>query len=342
MCTALHFKTNDRYFGRTLDNDCSFGEKVVITPRNFPVEFRNGKKSEHHYAIIGTALIKEDYPLYFDAVNEKGLCIAGLRFAQSVKYSKHCDSKESISVFELIPRLLCECKSVKEVTEIIKNSVIVDTPFSQELLSAPLHWMIADSESTMVLEAVESGIKIYDTNIGVLTNEPPFPIQLAKLNDYMCLSNNAAKNNFSKEIQLNEYSRGMGAIGLPGDLSSSSRFVRAAFFKLNSVCEKDENTSISQFFHILDTVSQPLGGCITENGKYETTVYNSCCNADKGIYYYTTYGDRTVKAVDLHAEDLEGEILISYNMESKLTLRFQNHISPPCCETHKEQVPSAF
>lgn len=342
MCTALHLKTGDRYFGRTLDNDCSFGEKVVITPRNFPFKFTSGKSSANHYAIIGTALIKKNYPLYFDAVNEKGLCIAGLRFAQSAKYSEHCNSKESIAVFELIPRILCECKSVKEVTEIIKSSAIVDTPFSKELPSAPLHWMIADSESTVVIESVENGINIYDASLGVLTNEPPFPIQLAKLNDYIGISNCAVQNNFSKEIHLNEYSRGMGAIGLPGDLSSSSRFVRAAFFKLNSVCEKDENASISQFFHILDTVSQPLGGCITENRKYETTVYTSCCNADKGIYYYTTYGDRTVKAVDLHAEDLEGKILISYNMESKLTLRFQNRLSPPCCETHKEQVPSAF
>ena len=80
MCTAATYQTKDFYMGRTLDYECSYGEEIVITPRHYPIEFRYAEKNENHYAIIGTAHIAEGYPLYYDAVNEKGLGMAGLNF----------------------------------------------------------------------------------------------------------------------------------------------------------------------------------------------------------------------------------------------------------------------
>jgi len=134
------------------------------------------------------------------------------------------------------------------------------------------------------------------------------------LNNYMTLSKNEPVNTFADGFMLNTYSRGMGAMGLPGDLSSMSRFVRAAFAKLNSVSEESEEKSVSQFFHILGAVEMQRGLVVMGDGKYDITVYSSCCNTDKGIYYYKTYDNWQIKEVDMYKENLDGEVLVQYSL----------------------------
>ncbi len=324
MCTAITYRTKDFYFGRTLDYTFSFGESIVITPRNFIFDFRDKGIMQKHYAIIGAALLKSDYPLYYDAVNEKGLCMAGLNFVGNAIYNKPTPLKDNIAQFELIPWILGQCANVKEAEEKLKNSNITNTAFSSELPAASLHWIIADKNSCITVEAVKDGLKVYKNLVGVLTNNPTFPEQLLNLNNYMHLSAKPPKNRFSKELNLKPYSLGMGALGLPGDLSSQSRFVRAAFTKLNSVSGINEEESVSQFFHILETVSQTNGCTRTQNGEYEKTIYTSCINADKGIYYYTTYHNRQITAVDMFREKLDDNTLFSYLRITQEQINMQN------------------
>ena len=201
---------------------------------------------------------------------------------------------------------------------------ITDKPFSDELPVSQLHWMIADQKEAVTVEAVEEGLRVYPNPIGVLTNNPPFDKQLFQLNNYMHLSPEEPENRFSELVELNHYSRGMGALGLPGDLSSQSRFVRAAFTKLNSVCGMSEGESVSQFFHILDTVAQTRGCCKVGENAYEITVYSSCCNTDKGIYYYTSYENRQINAVNLHRENLDGTFLVRYPLADGEQIKRQN------------------
>lgn len=324
MCTAISYKTDNLYFGRTLDYDFSYCEEICITPRNFTFNFKHVQPLKSHYAIIGMAYTVDDYPLYYDAVNEKGLCIAGLNFVGNASYNAKNTIKDNIAVFELIPWILGQCSTIDDVKRLLKKINITDTAFSDALPPASLHWLIADKNRSVTLEAVQNGMFVYDNPVGVLTNNPPFDIQLFSLNDYRHLSASATANTFCDGIDLCEYSRGMGAIGLPGDLSSRSRFVRAAFTKANSVCGKGEAESVSQFFHIMDTVSQTRGCCDIGDRQYEITVYTSCCNADKGIYYYTTYSNRQITAVDMHKEDLNGSILIRYPLVKEMQINFQN------------------
>lgn len=324
MCTAVTYTAKDVYFGRTLDIECSYGEEVVITPRHFPLRFRCTAGSDSHYAVIGMAHVAQGYPLYYDAVNEKGLCMAGLRFAGNAVYGKVTHGRENVAAFEFIPWLLGRCGTVAEARECLARLHITDTPFSAELPPAPLHWMIADCEGALTVEATADGLRVYDNPVGVLTNNPPFPEQVSRLNDYMHLSPREPSNTFSDALPLTRYSRGMGAIGLPGDLSSASRFVRAAFVRANSHSESDEVASVSQFFHILDAVEQPRGCCVLDDGVYEITLYTSCCNATRGIYYYTTYDNRRITAVDLHREDLDGATLVRYPLLLSQDIRQQN------------------
>ena len=324
MCTAATYKTKDFYFGRTLDYEISYGDQVVITPRNYPFRLRNGETLENHYAMIGMACVMQDYPLYYDAVNEKGLGVAGLNFVGNAHYGKSMEGRNNLAQFELIPYLLGKCASVKEVRRALETVNLIDTPFMENLPVAQLHWLIADREECIVLESVRDGLKIYNNPVGVLTNNPPFDMQLFNLNNYLHLSAENRPNTFSNALSLNAYSRGMGAMGLPGDLSSQSRFVRAAFVRMNSISGDSEPESVSQFFHILASVDQQRGCCRLGNGKCEITLYTSCCNADKGVYYYTTYDNHQISGVDMHKEDLSGENLIAYAPVQGERIHMQN------------------
>lgn len=324
MCTAVTYLTKDFYFGRTLDIEYHFNETVTITPKNFTFNFKKENSIKSHYAIIGMATVENDYPLYYDAINEKGLCMAGLSFPQNACYQPFDHTMVNISPFEFIPYILSLCKSVKEAREYLKNLNLVDIPFNEKFPLSPLHFIISDKEESIAVEPLKDGLKIYDNPVGVLTNTPTFDIQLFNLNNFLSLSNKNPENTFSKKLILDTYSRGMGALGLPGDLSSCSRFVKAAFTKLNSVCESDEDSSISQFFHILGSVCQQRGLVMTESDAFELTLYTSCCNANKGIYYYTTYENNQISAVDMHKEDLDSAKLISYPLILKQNINRQN------------------
>lgn len=324
MCTAATYTTKDFYFGRTLDYDFSYGDEITVTPRRYPFRFRSMGVMEVHHAFIGMAHVVDGYPLYYDAVNEKGLGMAGLNFPGNAKYKEWVRDKENVATFELIPWILGQCGSVQEVRQLLGKINITGEPFNQELPAAQLHWMISDRREAIVVEAVASGIRIHDNPVGILTNNPPFEEQLFQLNNYMSLSPKTPVNHFCDRLTLQTYSRGMGAIGLPGDLSSQSRFVRAAFVRLNSVSGDSEAESVSQFFHILGSVDQPRGCCVLENGQCEVTLFTSCCNADKGIYYYTTYGNHQISAVDMHRENLDGLDLIRYEPIAGEQIRMQN------------------
>lgn len=324
MCTAATYKTKDFYFGRNLDYDFSYGDEVTITPRNFELKFREEKSIKNHYAMIGMAHVAEDCPLYYDAVNEKGLGMAGLNFVDNAVYRESADDKDNITHFEFITWILSQCATVREAKNLVERINILNTPFNDELPLAQLHWIISDRDASVTVESVEAGIRIYENPIGILTNNPPFDMQMFALNNYMNVSAKPPENKFSKVLNLKEYSRGMGALGLPGDLSSQSRFVRAAFVKMNSVSGDSEQESVSQLFHILHSVDQQRGCCDLGNGQYEITIYTSCCNADKGIYYYTAYNNHQITAVDIHKENLNGDKLIRYPLIKEEQINMQN------------------
>ena len=323
MCTAITYKTGDHYFGRTLDLECSYGEVVTVTPRNFKFTFREGKELFNHYAIIGMAAVKDGYPLYYEAVNECGLAMAGLNFPDNAHYFPRCAGKDNIAPFEFIPWILSQCKNLSEVRILLSKINLCNINFSENLPLSPLHWLIADKEGAITVESVSTGLKIYENSVGVLTNNPSFDYHMTHLCDYMNISPNPAENRFGS-IELVPYSRGMGAMGLPGDLSSASRFVRAAFVKLNSVSGKSEAESISQFFHILGSVEQQRGCVRLSSECYEITQYTSCINTDKGIYYYTTYENSCISAVDMYKCNLDGEELHIYQLDKALKIIRQN------------------
>lgn len=324
MCTAIAYSCGDFYFGRNLDLYYHYEEQIAICPRNYPFAFRNGATRARHYALIGMATLFEGYPLFYEATNEKGLSMAGLNFPENAFYLPAQNGKENIAPFELIPRILGDCGSVTEAVAALGKINLWAIPFSKRFPLSPLHWLLADAERSVTIEPREDGLQIYENPVGILTNNPPFEYHLTRLCDFAALSPAQPSNRFCKKLNLSPYSLGMGTIGLPGDLSSSSRFIRAAFTKANALPAEKESARVGQFFHLLESVYQVKGLNQTESGEYEYTLYSCCCNATRGIYYYKTYENSRITALDLHRADLEGVAVQAFPLITEQQISFQN------------------
>jgi len=315
MCTAISFLGKDHYFGRNLDLEHHWQECVAITPRNFPLA---GKES--HYALIGMATVANGYPLYFEATNEQGLSAAALNFPGNAVYHLPDPGKQNIPSYDLIGYVLARCKSCREAKALLQDSSITNQSFGENLPPTPLHWLIADREEALVLESTTEGLQLYENPVGVLANNPPFPMQMTLLANYMGLSPEAPENHLAPGVSITPYSSGMGAMGLPGDYSSPSRFARAVFVKYASHPVQD---GLSQYFHLLGAVEQP-DGCVQIGDKFQKTLYSCCCDTARGIYYYTTYGNRQITAVDMRNTDLDATSLSTFPLVTDQQIRYEN------------------
>lgn len=319
MCTCLVMKNSDTYFGRNLDLDVTLNQEIVIVSRNFPFKFRKLKPLNKHYAIMGIACVVNNYPLYFDATNEHGLSIAGLRFHEEVKSRKPNKKKINLAQFEFIPYVLGTCRNIKEAVEVIKNIEMLDINFSSEIHSSNLHYMIADKKESYVIEFLSNGVSIYKNPYGVLTNSPPFPFHLENVRLYLNLTNGLAESSHFDSLKLTSFTSGQGTYGIPMDKTSPSRFIKATFLKFNSLKTKDEFENVNQFFKILDNVSVIKGEVKTPNNNYEYTMYSSCVNLNKQILYYKTYNDPTYRYIKLNQLNLKTDKMYRYQMSDKTT-----------------------
>lgn len=321
MCTAITYKN---YFGRTLDLDRSYNETVTVTPQNYPLTFRKAPTLNHHYALIGIAYVPDNYPLYYDAINEHGLGMAGLNFPGNTVYYQEKSDMDNITPFEFIPWILGQCKNVSEAKALLARINLLDLSYSDKLPLSPLHWIIADKNQSVIVETMAGGMKIYDNPVGVFTNNPPFDFMINYLTAFRDLSCEKSVNRLTSQAELPAYSHGFGAFGLPGDYSSPSRFVKAAFTKLNSVSDDCEEKNVSQFFHILSSVEVPRGCVKLSDNAYHSTVYTACGNLDTGVYYYTTYNNHQLTAVNMHSENLDGKDIKSYPLREKQNIYWEN------------------
>ena len=310
MCTAINETRGRHLFGRTLDLDRSYGEQVVISPRRLPFSFIYEGKISDHYAIIGTACLIDNIPLYFDAMNENGLCVAALRFPDVACYHQKQGDKVNLASFEVIPWILCNFSSVNEAKAALNRANITSDSFSAALSATPLHWIVGDKDGAFVVESDKGGLHIYDGAEGILTNAPEFPIQAQ-----------------SAALLLND--KETEHFPIPGDMSSRSRFIRATYAKYHTEQAKGEAEAISRFFHIMGTVNQPLGFESARTiGISSTapmkTLYTSCMDSASLTYYFTTYSCRQIRGARLKNAHLDLGDLISFPMEREEWFHFLN------------------
>ena len=314
MCTCINIlMNNNTLFGRNMDLDYSFNEKIIITPRKYNIKYKKVSENNKHYAILGIGTIIENYPLYADAINEYGLGISMLNFPDLCCYYDVDNKKINIAPYELPLYLLSKCKSLKEVKNLIKDINIVNIDFSNLVPVAPLHFMISDSTGSIVIECRSDKMHIYNNKYNVLTNNPSFDYHCFNLANYMHLHNDTPLNNINSNLDIYPYSYGLGAYSLPGDFSSTSRFIKAFFVKEFMTLNNEENHNINQFFKCLESVRMVKGVVRAKYG-FEYTRYTSCYNLNSLTLSYKTYDNDIIKKVSLNSYDLNNDTLINVDL----------------------------
>ena len=297
MCTAIRF--NDRFVGRTLDFERGFDEQILALPRG-SVELG---ESHNRYAMLGMGVVRGDKPLLFDGVNEWGLVACGLNFSG---YAVYRGAGEGVTVTPggLISLVLGLCRSVAEAREMLSH-IDLSNREVDGMPPAPLHWMIADVREAMVVEPLTGGTVMLDNPTGVLTNAPDLPYHLTRLSDFSVLSPRNPSESLCGGVL---YSRGLGAYGLPGDFSSSSRFIRAVFMKQNAAFSGGDN-DIDLAFDVMGAMGVPRGCVITEGGMPSYTRYTAVMDMRLPAYCLTTPTHRTINRIELNDSIAEGEII---------------------------------
>ena len=324
MCTAFAIKNdNTLYFGRTLDLEYNYNEKIIFTPRNFPLTFRYSKKINNHYSFFGIGIIENNYPLYYDACNEYGLCIAGLNLPFSTEYNTFSNFKINLCSFEIIPYLLSSCKTTYEVKTLLKKCNITNDKFNDNYSTTKLHYMISDNNSSIVIEIINKNIIIYDNPVGVLTNEPSFPSNLEYLNNFSFLSNKNYNLDLGNSLNLTLKTKGSHLIGLPGDNTSISRFIKMTFVKKYFIFNKK---NIGELFNIFNLVFEINGLNLVDekNNKYYKTIYSCIYDNNSMILYFKSFDSHTIKGFRLKHSELNNNKLVSYNLYNNDSLIFIN------------------
>lgn len=311
MCTCIMLKNVDTFFGRNMDLNYSFNEKIIIVPRYFKLNFKIEKPLSSHYAFIGIGCIIDNYPLFAEASNEKGLSIAALNFQDNAFYHNIDIYKRNLAPYELFTYLLAKFSTVDEVKTFLKKANIINVDFNADIKVTPLHFMISDKNASIVVESTKNGLNVYDNPYNVLTNNPSFPYHVENIKNYLNLSIDDPID--SLKLDLKPFSYGQGLIGLPGDYSSASRFVKTLFIKNNMSLITDEKDTIRQFFYCLESVKMIIGLVKTKEG-YEYSRYTSCFNVNKSILYYKKYEGNIINKVDMNSYDINKNKLISIKM----------------------------
>lgn len=309
MCTAIGF--GGRYFCRTLDYESDFGAEIIISPEGC-VDLCERKNV---YKILGIGVDAHGVPLYFDGVNECGLAMAGLNFPHFAKYNVGGEGSATCGSGQLISLILGICRNVEEAREVLHSLRITDDNPSC-FGSSPLHWMLYDKNSCIVVEPLAGGLSICDNPVCVMTNSPEFSYHLRRLADFRSLTAGGSADNLCSG-KLLQYSRGMGAIGLPGDFSSVSRFVRAVFLRENiRYVSGDTMDGITAGHRMLNALSVPRGCVRSERGEPVSTIYSCVADLEDVSYYVSTYRCQRLCRVNL-AEHTTGKALIKYALPKK-------------------------
>ncbi len=312
MCTGIRFTDakGNMYFGRNLDWDTPYGEKVFVTQRGFTNDLHMDGKLATKYACIGMAIAVDGCPLYFDAANEKGLAIAGLNFPGYAKYEDEpIDGKTNIPAYDFPLYIASEFETVDEVEQALENIAIIAKPVPGYGI-ALLHWIIGDKNRSIVVEYQEDGMHVYQDDLDVLTNQPTFPFHHENVRNYLNCSPEFHEPVMWREDSLTPYGSGSEMRGIPGDYYSPSRFVRVAYLNAHYPDVEGEAENVTRMFKTLGGASMVKGGAKVESGNFEYTIYTGGYSTATKTYYYSTYDEPAIKSFSLEEKGLEGGKLL--------------------------------
>lgn len=308
-CTGITLKSQDgsTIVARTMDwSREEMDNMYVIVPRNYTQSsiLPNGKNEgltfTSKYGYAGLALEEPQYII--DGTNEVGLSAALFYFPRYGEYKKFIasDSANSIADVQLISWILSNFSSIDEVKESINQVRIINADPRIDTV----HWRIAEpSGRQVVLEIVDGVAHFHENELGVLTNAPDFQWHITNLNNYVNLTSGTVAPQKLGATILRPFGSGSGMLGLPGDMTPPSRFVRAAFFQSYSLEQETGFDASMQAFHILNTFDVPLAIQFPIDKVPEkmpsATQWTSATDLQHRIIYYHTMYNRQIRSIDL-------------------------------------------
>ena len=196
--------------------------------------------------------------------------------------------------------------SLDEVRAALASVTVVAKPVSEHLPVANLHWLIGDATGSIVVECMEEGMRVWENDADVLTNEPDFGWQRTNLRNYLTLTDEDPGAAAWGAMKLVPFGSGLGMQGIPGDYSGPSRFVKAAFVNSHYPAQTGEAANVTRLFRTLGSVAVPEGAAKMADGSHEKTLYTSCFSASSLTYYHAAYDDLAIRAYPLSSCDLTG------------------------------------
>lgn len=301
MCTAITLvsKSNEYFLGRTMDFSYDIAPKFFIIPRHYKwTNTLNGNLVIDSYKFIGIGQEAGGLLGFFDGVNEEGFAAAALYFAGYAKYEELGTDKykESISSIDFLHYILGKCRSINDLSVLLKNTNIVGMKDPITNTVAPLHWIAMDkSRECVVIEPREGGVELINNQIGVMANSPDFNWHMTNLRNYTGVSPNQREEVSFGDTLLSPFGQGAGTTNLPGGFTSPERFVRATYLKMNIPTPKNSMEAINSCFHIVESVSIPKGAVTTKKDTYDYTKYTAFININTCEYFYKTYDNLQIK-----------------------------------------------
>lgn len=325
-CTGIRLKAQDASFvsARTMEFGVQIDSDVIVIPRGMELtgtlpDGKHGIQWKTKYAAVGANA--QGAPLIMDGVNEKGLSLGYFYFPGYAQYTTPGpgDAGRTMGPADFGVWVLTNFSSVAELKEALNGIVMAPTPLPG-LGLMPFHFAVLDaSGGSIIIEPIGGTLKVYDNPLGVITNSPTFDWHMTNLRNYINLSPLNAPTLKLGGLEFPPFGQGSGFLGLPGDGTPPSRFVRAVFYSLFALPLKDAEEAVLHAFHILNNFDIPKGSVRAVEGKKivpETTQWTSAKDMAHKSYYFHTYNDRSIRKVDLMKFDLNAKAMKSISMKA--------------------------
>ena len=328
-CTGITLVAADGtvVHARTLEFATDLNSDVIVVPRGYArtgttPDGKPGLKWKSKYASVGANGV--GLPFLFDGLNEKGVTVGTFYFPTSAQYMAYTpsDAGKTIAAWEMGSFLLENFASIDEVKANIGNIVVPMVVFPAWGFSPEVHYIVTDaSGKSIVIEYVGGKLTVHDDPLGVITNSPTFDWQMTNLRNYINFSMSNAPPVKLGPVTLQPFGQGSGMLGMPGDFTPPSRFVRAAAFSQSIFPSKTGDDAILEAFHILNNFDIPKGSARDrekdEHGNImaDYTEWTSAIDLKAKRFYFRTYDNSQIRMVDLTKMNPDAKDIVTISMQ---------------------------
>jgi choloylglycine hydrolase len=328
-CTGIRLIAEDGtvVHARTMEFAIDIHSDVIMVPRGYArtgttPDGKEGLKWKAKYASVGANGV--GLPVLFDGLNEKGLAAGTFYFPTSAGYMPYnaADAGKTIAQWEVGSWILENFASVEEEKTSIGNIVVPAVVFDGWGFAPQAHYIVHDaSGKSIVIEYVDGKLNVYDNPLGVLTNSPPFDWHMTNLRNYVNFSMSSAAPVQLGSVKLLPTGQGSGMLGLPGDFTPPSRFVRAVAFSQSVFKAKTGYDAVLEAFHVLNEFDIPKGAARDrekdEHGNIlaDYTIWTAASDLKAKRYYFRTYENSQIRVVDLTTMSLDAKDIVTISMK---------------------------